>query len=100
MTIKIHGVLVIAGMIVSTWACQSASGLLDQVGYQLEEELGEGGGWDSSFPEDGPVELSSFCKSMLPTGIFMQEPDAKGAIYPDEVRGFGVSGDSSIMRSL
>lgn len=73
----------------SALACQKAFELLTQVGYELEEEFGEGSGWDAAFPDDGPNELSSFCKSLLPMGIFMQEAEAEGAIYPDEVRGLG-----------
>ena len=78
-------------LVVSNLACEKASEWVTEAGIKLEQEFGEGSGWEAAFPEDGPDELSSFCKSMLPMGIFMQEADAVGLIYPQEIRSFGGS---------
>jgi hypothetical protein len=83
--------MVVGLLILSTLACQKASELVNQVGVELEQEFGEGSGWEDAFPEDGPEGLSSFCKSMLPMGIFAHEPDAQGRIYPDDAQFMGGS---------
>ena len=83
--------VVLMMFVLSMMACEKASEWVTEAGIQLEQEFGDGSGWEAAFPEDGPDELSSFCKSMLPMGIFMQEADAEGVIYPDEIRFFGGS---------
>jgi hypothetical protein len=83
--------LVLMMLVLSNMACEKASEWVTEAGIKLEQEFGEGSGWEAAFPEDGPDELSSFCKSMLPMGIFMQEADAEGVIYPEEMRFFGGS---------
>jgi len=89
MRVKTGAVFALVVMIISTLACQAASGIIEQVGIQLEQEFGEGGGGYPEFPDDGPVGLSSFCRSMLPMGIFMQEADAEGNISIEQAWGLG-----------
>jgi hypothetical protein len=71
MKVKIGVVFTAVVMILPAWACQTASGLVEQVGIQLEQEFGEGGGLGLEFLDDGLAGLSSFCKLLAPMGIFM-----------------------------
>jgi len=83
--------MLVALLVMSTLACQKASELLTQVGVELEEEFGQGSGWEDAFPEDGLEGLSAYCKSLLPMGILSQQVDAQGRIYPEEMMFFGGS---------
>ena len=47
-------------MILPAWACQTASGLVEQVGIQLEQEFGEGGGLGLEFLDDGLGDTGKF----------------------------------------
>jgi hypothetical protein len=71
-----------------TLACESVSNLFNEVGIPEGEGMGGTEEGEIFFSEDGPEELSSFCKSMLPMGIFTRSADAEGRFYLEGMQGF------------